>query len=216
MTNHLQLLKERIQQNKIAIFVGAGISTNAGMPDWNGLMDAMLESLATKDPLCGKYQQGIKDGILTPIEVLGKIESLKDSAVDILYKKIKSSNTIEPTTTHSKIGKLSDQILTTNYDDLLERANGDFEIINYTNTFKIAKLSETPKYIFKIHGDIEEPHNCILFPSQYQELYSAGDKASIFEVKKIISDKSILFIGFSLNDPYVKYIFVSYRFLPYL
>ncbi|MEO6832115.1 MAG: SIR2 family protein, partial [Chitinophagaceae bacterium] len=72
---------------------------------------------------------------------------------------------------------------------------------------KVAKLSEFERYIFKIHGDINEPDKCIFFPEQYEDLYSTRENSSVFEFKKIISDKSILFLGFSMSDPYIEYVF---------
>ena len=199
-------LKEKIKQDKVAIFVGAGISTGAGLPNWVELIEIILDGLSSKESKSQKLKQALSDELLTPIEILGKIEHLKTTAIEIFYHELSKYKHLLPTSVHSKIGQLSNQIITTNYDNFLEQANNEFEKIPYTNTFKIAKLSDINKYIFKIHGDIEVPDKCILFPSQYEELYS-DEKSSTFEIKKIISDRSILFIGFSLSDPYVQYVF---------
>ncbi|WP_091430009.1 SIR2 family protein [Flavobacterium degerlachei] len=202
-----QQLIKKIQQNNLVIFAGAGISINAGLPNWNNLIDTILEGLGNKEPKSEKFKAALKDELFTPIEILNKIKHLKSESIEIFYQELSKYNNCEPTTIHKKIGELSNKIITTNYDELLEKELSSFEKIVYTNTYKVAKLSEIDRYIYKIHGDINEPDKCILFPSEYENLYSIDEKSSVFELKKIISDKSVLFIGFSLNDPYIDYIF---------
>ncbi|NII83174.1 SIR2 family protein [Pedobacter sp. SG908] len=200
-------LQKKIQQNNLVIFVGAGISMHAGLPNWNTLLEKILDGLGSKEPKAEKYKGALKDELFSAIEILGKLEYLKESAIEVFFKEMKNFEACQPTLIHNKIGEIADKILTTNYDGLLEKALPTFEKIIYTNTYKVAKLSEFEKYIFKIHGDIHEPDKCILFPSGYDNLYSNDEKSSTFELKKIISDKSILFLGFSLNDPYINYVF---------
>lgn len=202
-----QQLKKRIQQNNLVVFVGAGVSISSGLPNWNNLVEKILEKLEYKDDKVTKYKAALKDELFTPIEILKKISDYKEEAIEILYEEIKKHDSAVPNSIHYKIGKLTNKIITTNYDTLLEKALPKFEKISYTNKYKIAKLSEIESYIFKIHGDIDEPHKCILFHEDYESLYSSNEETSVFELKKIISDKSILFIGFGLNDPYVNFVF---------
>ncbi len=201
-----QLLK-KINQNNIVIFVGAGLSLSAGLPNWDTLIENILDGISSKEKKSEGYKQALKNDLFSPIEILSKISYLREDVIEILEKEIRKFNHQEPTSMHSKIGSLSNYIITTNYDNLLEKSLPEFESIVYTNEFKVAKLSQYEKYIFKIHGDIQEPNKCILFPKEYENLYSSDEKSSTFELKKIISDKSILFLGFSLNDPYINFIF---------
>lgn len=208
--DHMNLPKsliERISHNNIVLFVGAGLSMNAGFPSWNTLIEKILDGLGEKEIKRDGYKRALNEDLLSPIEVLGKIEYLREYAIESFEKELRKLDNCSPTKIHAKLSKISTKIITTNYDCLLEKSNLDFEKIVYTNTYKVSKLSEYDKYIFKIHGDIHEPDKCILFPKEYDNLYSNEEKSSIFELKKIISDKSILFIGFSLSDPYIKYIF---------
>jgi tetratricopeptide (TPR) repeat protein len=46
-----------------------------------------------------------------------------------------------------------------------------------------------------------------LFPAQYDSLYKDKTASAVFELQKIISDNSILFVGFSLSDPYINHVF---------
>jgi len=180
---------------------------NAGLPSWKDLIINILDEISDRDPKSGKYKAALYDEIMTPLDVLNKIEKYKEFAIEALEKIIRKYDSTPPTAIHKLIGEISTKIITTNYDCLLESNYHDFEKIQYNNNFKVSKISEYEKYIFKIHGDIHEPDKCILFPIQYEELYSRKEQSSVFELKKIISDKSILFIGFGLSDPYINYVF---------
>ena len=200
-------LIKRIAQKNIVLFVGAGLSVNAGMPNWNQLIDKILDGLSTKESKSQKYKQALKDELFTPLDLLNKISHLRVEAIEILESEIRKYDNVSPLKIHVDLGQISNQIITTNYDTLIERALPEYEHVVYSNEYKVAKLSNYSKYIFKIHGDIHEPNKCILFPDEYDDLYSKEEKSSVFELRKIISDKSILFIGFSLNDPFVEQIF---------
>jgi NAD-dependent SIR2 family protein deacetylase len=200
-------LIEKINKNQIVIFAGAGLSMNAGLPSWKELIINILEEISDKEPKSEKYKIALNDEIMTPLDVLNKIEIHKEYAIEALEKKIRSYDNKKPTLLYELLSEISTKIITTNYDCLLETQFQDFEKIQYYNTFKVSKISEYEKYIYKIHGDIHEPDKCILFPSQYEKLYGEKEQTSVFELKKIISDKSILFIGFSLSDPHINYVF---------
>lgn len=200
-------LIEKMNKNQLVIFTGAGVSMNAGLPSWNQLIEYILDDLREKETKSEKYKEALKDDIMSPLDVLHKIEHHKEFAIESLEKTIRRYDNIQPTPIFKLIGEISTKFITTNYDCLLETQYQDFEKITYNNTFKVSKLSNYERYIFKIHGDIQEPDKCILFPFQYEELYKKSEQSSIFELKKIISDKSILFVGFSLNDPYINYVF---------
>jgi NAD-dependent SIR2 family protein deacetylase len=200
-------LEQKINQNNIVVFVGAGLSCKLGYPNWNSLLIDILSGISDKEGKSDKYIQALRDEILNPIEILSKISHHKTASIEILERVIRSHEKIEPSKVHEKLGILSNKIITTNYDPLLEKALPAFEKIVYTNQYKVSRLSKYEQYIFKIHGDIQEPHNCILFPSEYDLQYDKEEKTSTFELKKIISDKSILFVGFSLNDPYISLLF---------
>nr|WP_321233461.1 SIR2 family protein [uncultured Psychroserpens sp.] len=200
-------LIQKINDKNLVIFVGAGLSCSVGYPNWNSLIVNILEGISDREEKSSKYIQALNDEILNPIEILTKIFKHREVSIEILDKTIRKHEKSEPTNVHRKLSELSDKIVTTNYDSLLERALPDFEQITYNNQYKVSHLSEYDQYIFKIHGDIQEPHNCILFPSEYDELYKKEEKSSTFELKKIISDKSILFIGFGMSDPYINHLF---------
>jgi tetratricopeptide (TPR) repeat protein len=198
-------LAKQIKQNNIILFVGAGISINAGFPSWKDLIIKILNKLE-KEPKADVYIEALKGDAFSPIDILGKLESLKTDIIKIFESEIRNVIPCPNSAFYMKMSQISSKIITTNYDTILETSLPNFEKIVYTYDFKVSKLSEYQEYIFKIHGDINEPDKCILFPSQYEELYSTNEKSSIFELKKLFSNHTFLFLGFSLSDPYINYI----------
>jgi NAD-dependent SIR2 family protein deacetylase len=58
MTQIPQQLIKKIQQNNLVIFTGAGISINSGLPNWNHLIEKMLDGLGSKEEKSEKFKLG--------------------------------------------------------------------------------------------------------------------------------------------------------------
>lgn len=206
-SNIPQSLIDKIKKRKVVIFVGAGLSVNAGLPNWNDLLIKILKSISVRENKSDGYISSLEQNLFEPIEILKKIEIHKSYVIEEFEKIMRSYNEVEPTSIHKKLSQISSKIITTNYDELIEKSDSRLDKITYYNEYKTARIHEYENYVFKIHGDLNEPDKCILFPSQYDEIYNENENLNIFDLKKIISEKSLLFIGFSLNDPYVNYVF---------
>ena len=49
LLEYIGLFREKAEQGKLVVFVGAGVSCNVeGMPDWNGLIQNMSNILAAQ------------------------------------------------------------------------------------------------------------------------------------------------------------------------
>ncbi len=201
-------IAEAIKSNNLVFFVGAGFSNDLKFPDWENLVINILNNLDDKyKPLI----QTLKNKIMNEIEVLEKIKSEKATVFNVLKEELKITE-IRKTKleNHKKLWSITDKIITTNYDKALDTLIDSEMVISYENKFEVANLGE--KYLFKLHGDINNSADCVLFEDEYKNLYSNGEKAPIFKLKNIIDSKTIIFIGFSLNDVYVNnYIFKSMK-----
>lgn len=199
-------LERAVKNNDLVIFAGAGLSMQFGFPDWKSLVKNVLERPNLKEGGFSGMSEGLDAGWVDPINAL---DSLKIYKTDI-YQEVSKSFKLEKTrdfSRHKNILKLSSRIITTNFDKSFEYASDQqFDMIPYRSNFKISQLQGKEKYIFKIHGCIDYPEDCILFSKQYEEHYKESN-TSIFELKKIVSENTILFIGFSMSDPFVKSVF---------
>ncbi len=192
---------DAIKKDKLILFIGAGLSVPLGFPNWNGLVTKILNELLEEDK---KYQiliDGLKTEMFGTLEVLDKIKIRKKEVYQVLDREIDIPLDGLNLELHKKLGKISSKIITTNYDRVIESAT-KFKKVVFDNTFHIANLSEKENFLLKLHGCIENPEKCILFQNEYDDLYT--NTAAVDKLKSLISDNTILFIGFSLADEYVK------------
>ena len=98
-------------------------------------------------------------------------------------------------------------IITTNWDDILinyAKANVilDWETIASDNELFTKKRNS--KYILKMHGDIKN-ENFVFTENTYLN-YHIDFKIMVNRIKDLLTSKTLLFIGYSFNDPDLKQI----------
>ena len=109
----------------------------------------------------------------------------------------------------------SQLIVTTNYDDVLSWACEDRDHLRkwiiqnpYRQTQALRGQLVRPT-IWHLHGHISEPQNLILTPDGYSRLYadqeteSSNYPAALITLRQYLVSHTFLFIGFSLDDPYL-------------
>lgn len=204
-------LENAIANDNLVLFVGAGMSIPLGFPNWNKLIIEILKDLQeelgespTKFPFSYYKDLGNKIDVF---EVLDDLErcNLKQRVEKILYAKINtidfSSKSLEK---HEKLWQISSKIITTNYDKVLEKVKpAHIEAYSNKNVFQQGRSLQGSPYLYKIHGDISDPESCILFSSDYEKLYS-DENPNRETLKYFFMGKTVFFLGFSLEDPFVK------------
>ncbi|MBF4471550.1 SIR2 family protein [Flavobacterium sp. HJJ] len=200
-------IQEAIKNNRLVIFAGSGLSTKFKLPSWKELTKNVINNINEKkfDDLLPV----LESGILTPIEVLDKIQSEHTKVRSYIKQNFKIDKN-QDFLLHKKILEVTDAIITTNYDNAFEEACSNSIIPSKsTSNFNISEITKSSKsYIFKLHGCYTEPDNCIIFSDDYRKLYG-GDTSSKEKLKSIFINKTILFVGFSFNDPDINLIFSS-------
>jgi tetratricopeptide (TPR) repeat protein len=216
-------LKKAISDNKLIIFVGAGLSYNLvningqSLKGWGNLVEEIL--LHQKDqghdvdmllPLVNRYD---------PIKVLDLIEADPNISKKDIYNFTKDYLDLEDSkndySLHKKLFKLSKKIITTNYDTAFERAipqlrkRKAYKGKNYELT---THRDSDAALLFKLHGCFEDVDSMVLFPSNYSQLYNPTDSGldaehSLLVLKNIIYNNSILFIGTGMGDFQINHLF---------
>lgn len=191
--SHLEKIQESKNDNKLVFFIGSGMSTNVGLPDWKQLINELKKDLNTTE------EDYLKVAQLYFLE-FGEYEYLKKVKSFFPLENIVIQNT------HSLLVKLFPQnIITTNWDVVIEKAidnemalydvvRNDSELINTTSNRKLIKM----------HGDIEIG-NIIFKEDDYLE-YSQKFPLVENYVKSILSTNTVIFLGYSYNDINLKYI----------
>ena len=206
-----KLLIDAFSNNKLVLFVGSGLSIDLGLPSWNQLVIDIIDHIEkeTGTTNLSLFKQLLSANDMDALDVLTQIEKKghKKIVQDYIGNNLRLKDDCD-LSIHKKLIKLCPKIVTTNYDHAFEQASGDSaHKISNNSQHGISNLSNKKEYIFKIHGDIDEPDYCILFESDYEKLYQQNSQQQdLFtsQFKNIILNKTLLFVGFSLGDPYVK------------
>ena len=198
-----ELLKA-IKEDKLIIFLGAGISINEGLPSWKNLVINLLENKEYDIQKATGYSNALKDDVMTPLDILEKIKEHKRIILESFEKDLRINNL--DSELFKTLGKISKRFVTTNFDKFIEHNTGINTVITQDSDYNLSKIDTNDSYVIKIHGDIDKLDSCIIFDEQYKELYN-NDKLATFQLKKLLSEFKFLFIGFSFNDPYVKELF---------
>lgn len=104
-------------------------------------------------------------------------------------------------------------IITTNYDNLIETSKSIFRS-QYELIVKDADLlnSNKNKYIVKMHGDLNDVESIVLKESDYLN-YSQNHILIETFIKALLTDHTLLFLGYSLSDYNIKLIISWINFM---
>lgn len=198
--SHIRQIQKAIRQNKLVLFVGAGVSMSCGAPSWNELVNALKEEL--------DIPESENDYLKIPqlYKNLRKHKEYHERLREILQDGQLKYNKI-----HEALLELSPcHIITTNYDDLLEQA-----IVNRNENFYVIRKDEDlpynhgEKFLIKMHGDFVAD-NIVLTENDYLD-YSKNFPLIRSYVMSLFASKVVLFVGFSFSDINLKYMLRDVR-----
>ncbi len=204
-------LIDSIKKGKCGLFIGAGLSINAGFPTWKELILELIDKVKKETRTPVSKTDELTSLVNNPTKYLLVAEEIRDLLHTGLTKYIKvrfDDNKIEPTSLHKKLFSIyHNYMITTNYDLLLENAyvkvNGRMpNVYTYKDASSINyNLYEREKFILKAHGDSSRaPEEIILTEKDYRRIiYNERGYQSILQA--MFSTSNILFLGVSLNDP---------------
>lgn len=210
--HNLDRLKSRT--HKLIPFLGAGVSIPFNLPSWGDLLLELDKGLNA--PNQEKYKDLINQGdYLRALSFLKLYSGLyrteqvikKDIKTIIKSRYIKESNS----NYHNIIDILkldTDFIVTTNYDNIVS----DY-LRDYRDEFIMPQTLETlddlqdliddnSQKVIHLHGNVEIPNSMIVTEDDYFKLYEKEKIKHI--INGIMSNKTLLFIGFSFKDEYFK------------
>ena len=182
-------IRTAIDTNKLVVIAGAGISVDAGVPNWNSLINHLRseievpinehDSLKIAQMYFNDRQQK---------EFIDKVRTVLN------HKKVKYNEI------HEELLQLNpEHILTTNFDDLLEQVikkrSLPFSIVTKDKEFPYALNT---KLLVKIHGDLDNT-DIVLTEDDFLN-YSLNHPLIEAFIKSVFASKIILFIGYSFSD----------------
>ena len=186
MNEHLRTIRTAIDNDKLVIFVGSGVSYDSSLPSWGQLIDAMKKALDEKSSnylkIAEKYYQAFG----------------RNTFYSRLLEYFPAGS--EPNDLHRLLLELRPRhIVTTNWDNLLEKEIQRQGLLYFTVvTDDMLASSPSSQLLIKMHGDFDH-RNIVIKESDYA---GYADSRPLIEnyVKSLFSTNVVLFLGYSLSD----------------
>lgn len=208
MSKKLEALLKRyaaaMHKGDAALFIGAGGSTEAGLPDWKALLRPCAEEL--------KLDIDQENDLIALAQYyINHNGGSRDDLNQLLSKEIGKAR--HTTASHKIIADLPiSTIWTTNFDMLIEKAlraaNKNPDVRKTDADF--AKPRQSDVVLYKMHGDLDRPHEVILSASDYEN-YAQTHPIFQNALEGDLITKTFLFLGFSFTDPNLSYMLAGLR-----
>ena len=199
MIEKLEFIKkfsDKCKTNSAAVFLGAGMSVDAGLPSWKQLFQPLAEKLKIDIENTG-YQ--IYDIAQFYANTFGKNE---------LYKRIgyEINRVLESSDALDQLSYMQcNSFWTTNFDSVLESnlsAKGKItNVISKEADLISCDLTKNIN-IFKMNGDIRDIQNATVTKSDLEKYADNHDYLLSFFKRELIT-KTFLFLGYSFTDSLV-------------
>ncbi|WP_175810236.1 SIR2 family protein [Burkholderia cepacia] len=198
-------LHDAHRTGKLMLFVGAGVSANLGLPNWDALIARIAEELGYDPKIFSTYGNhlALAEFYKKKMGGLGALRSWMDREWH------KPTTDISKSEIHRLItqGKFS-RIYTTNYDRWLELAHDAFDV-KYDKIAKVSDLvsvTDGRRQIIKFHGDFDADESIVLDETSYFHRVNFDTPLDI-KLRNDVLGSSVLFIGYSLNDLNIRLLF---------
>ena len=202
-------LFQAISKGEVVLWAGAGLSLYAGLPSGAQLREILYEGLTPLE----KEEVGKESDLSHLADEICVLKGNRNYIVQTL-KRIFTGNFLS-TETHKVISQIPHfrNIITTNYDSLFERVYDSNKLNIIFSDDHTPYIDDKKVNLFKIHGDLSAPNSIIITESDYNNFFSKDtEQNTIWSViKGIIATKSILFIGYGLEDTNIQVIFNKIR-----
>lgn len=195
-----------IQDGTAAVFAGAGIGIESGYVNWKDLLRDFAEAIN----LDVERENDLIEVAQFYKNEKGNRHDINNKILNEFLSKANNTKTVDT------LASLPISCYwTTNYDHLLEDAlkrYGQNTDVKITPESLSVSLRSDAVTVYKMHGDCIDPSNCVLTKDDYETYNKYRNLFSIALQGQLVT-KTFLFIGFSFDDPNLKYILSRIRIL---
>lgn len=188
----LHRLAGRAREQRLVLFIGAGVSAGAGLPDWAGLLEMLGEEADLNE------------------EELNEIATLPaPDAARVVQRRLEAKGRELGPAVRQVLGRPrryglghalllglpAEEVVTTNYDRLFEDA-----VASIREDLDVLPVrTGAGRWLLKLHGDIESPDDIVLTRADYLR-YGSDRSALAGIVQALLMTRHMLFVGFGLRD----------------
>ncbi len=203
-----------LRDEDAALFIGSGISTWSGLPNWERLLSLLIDRCRALGGRTSNAETALSEQKLT-LAADFICEQMTASEIARELRPHLHAPNVRPSSIHKAIAALGvNRFVTTNYDPLLERQmtqQADTRTYLTVTNRNLAELADIQKasadnFIFKIHGDIADAESIVLSDTQYRAIFEDSDNPTRQALETIFLSRPILFLGYSLRDPDLQFI----------
>ena len=202
-------LVRHLRDGRCVLFVGAGLSAAAGLPDWKSLLESMvteIENDGAADEGAAELRALIEGGKLLDVADHCRQRLGERRYQELLGEKLRGGSGDIPEI-HRFVTQLPfSAIVTTNYDKLLERAYSRFrgelpKVVTSRDRETLGSLLFSGGFfILKAHGDIDDAASLVLTARDYRNIIHSNPAFDAL-FSALLMTRCLLFIGYSLADP---------------
>ncbi len=231
----MDLIREELRRahedGEVVFFCGAGVSMPAGLPSFQGLVEAVLTNLLPTREMCkpgstealawkafddDKYDEAL-DILESPREGGYEPKDVRERVRDHLTKpKIKTLKN------HFILARLADldkddgRLVTTNFDPLFERAQRKLRKVEQSSHKLLVHVApalppakpETSRGLTYLHGKLghsRDDRRLVLTMADFGTAYMLEGWARRFVIE-LFRDYHIVFMGYRVEDPTMRYL----------
>jgi hypothetical protein len=194
----------QVREGKCVLFAGAGLSAAAGYPSWTDLLRGVMGAAKKAHP---ELKVAGLESLLAEGKLLEAAAYLRD-AMDrepfyAALRALLKEKDVAPSPIHELLPHFRFRaIVTTNFDQLIERAfGGNLPVATQKDAKDLAKYlgTDTP-FLFKVHGDIDRPDTIVLTAEEFAQA-TVDNKAFKNAFSALLLTSPLLFVGYSHSDP---------------
>ena len=195
----------KLNRAMLVPFVGAGVSRAANLPSWKGLADAVVETLygfrlATEAELAAVRAQD-------PLAILTFCKAKIGD--DAFRRQIVSALSTPSDLVVPEIARLCWRlneafVVTTNLDDLLERAAPTLDGVPAQSLTPLdslgAALTQPGRRILHLHGVLPRYDSWVMAHEEYDRVVAPSSPTGA-TLQTLLLDRVLLFVGYACDDP---------------
>jgi hypothetical protein len=192
-------LAKALNERRVILFAGAGVSMSVGLPSWQKFIDHLATELGLDSSMVlgpGTTFHTLAEYYRIREGSIGPLRSWMDRNWKISDEKVRASRI------HQLVVQLQFPIIyTTNYDRNIEaafEAHGA-EYVKVANARDVAKIREGVTQIVKFHGDFDDDESLVITETDYFNRL-AFDSPIDVKFRSDALGNTLLFIGYSMTD----------------